>query len=68
MIFSGGLAQGNNRKGLTLMRGRSKMLLLSDFVVDFVCMVDTPWQQGGLDFMFPRPFNVFVVECIMDEK
>jgi len=45
VIFSGGLAQGNNKKGLTLMRGRSKMLLLSDFVVDFVCIVDTPWQQ-----------------------
>ncbi len=46
VIFSGGLAQGNNRKGLTLLRGRSKMLLLSDFVVDFVCLCDTPWEQG----------------------
>ena len=61
MIFSGGLAQGNNKKGLTLMRGRSKMLLLSDFVVDFVCIVETPWQQGELkpDFLFLFLFSSF---------
>eukprot|EP00794_Sanderia_malayensis_P000394 gene394-1028_t len=46
VIFSGGLAQGNNKKGLTLLRGRSKMLLLSDFVIDFVCLSGTPWRQG----------------------
>ena len=46
MIFSGGLALGNNKKGLTLLRGRSKMLMISDHVVDFACLAATPWKQG----------------------
>ena len=46
VVFSGGLPQGNKHRGLTLVRGRSKMLLLSDVVVDFVCLCETPWKQG----------------------
>ena len=46
IIFSGGMPYGNKNKGLTVMRGRSKSLLLSDYVVDFQCLVLPAGPQG----------------------
>lgn len=46
VVFSGGMAYGNNRRGITLMRGRSKNLLLTDVVVDFQCLVASPYPTG----------------------
>ena len=46
IIFSGGMPYGNKNKGLTVMRGRSKSLLLSDYVIDFQCLVLPAGPQG----------------------
>ena len=45
-IFTGGMAYGNKNKGLTIMRGRSKTLLLADHVVDFQVLISTPPGAG----------------------
>lgn len=46
VIFSGGMPYGNHNKGLTIMRGRSKSLILSDYVVDFECLYTTLPTSG----------------------
>jgi len=43
IIFSGGMPYGNNRRGITIMRGRSKTMLLTDHVIDFQCLVSSPY-------------------------
>lgn len=43
VIFSGGMPYGNKNKGLTLMKGRSKSLLLSEQVIDFQCLHGSPY-------------------------
>jgi len=56
VIFSGGMPYGNKNKGLTIMRGRSKTLLLSECVVDFQCLVGTPLGADA-----PEPQALFVL-------
>ncbi|XP_065648089.1 syntaxin-binding protein 5 isoform X2 [Hydra vulgaris] len=56
VIFSGGMSAGNKNKGLTLIRGRSKNLVLSDFIVDFQCLLSTPRMAE-----LPEPLALFVL-------
>jgi len=48
-IFSGGMPYGNKNKGLTVMKGRSKSLLLSEQVIDFQCLLGSPWPTEHPD-------------------
>jgi len=56
VVFSGGMPYGNKHKGLTVMKGRSKSLLLSEQVIDFQCLLGSPWPTGQFLLIF---LNVF---------
>jgi len=57
VIFSGGMPYGNHNKGLTIMRGRSKSLILSDYVVDFECLYTT---LPTSEFLIPQALFVLL--------
>ncbi|CAB4022256.1 syntaxin-binding 5-like, partial, partial [Paramuricea clavata] len=48
-LFSGGLHYGSKCKGLTIMEGKTKKLLHTKPVVDFVSITDTPWESDEVD-------------------
>ena len=51
-LFSGGLHYGSKCKGLTIMEGKTKKLLHTKPVVDFVSITDTPWESGKNIILF----------------
>ena len=54
---------GNKNKGLTVMKGRSKSLLLSEQVIDFQCLLGSPWPTGIYCFclfLLKTAINIFI--------